>query len=85
MGLFADTSFNSEIVKIDQATLKALLLEMYDRETARQFTAEFRKVLKEGDYEALKKAVIETALTTLVGTVSAATIHSIKALIGIPV
>ena len=36
-GMFADSSFNSELIKIDKGSLEAVIGELYDEETAQSF------------------------------------------------
>jgi hypothetical protein len=53
-GMFADSSFNSEIIKIDENSLVAVLEELYGKETAENFHTGFTEMksqLDDGDID----------------------------------
>jgi hypothetical protein len=83
-GLFADSSFNSEIIKIDHKALKVLIHDMYGKDTANKFDKEFEKVLRGGlKFEGMKKIVVESALQTLAGAITAGALTYIKSIVGL--
>lgn len=50
-GMFADSSFNSEIIKIDENSLVAVLEELYGKETAENFRTGFSEMKSQLDEE----------------------------------
>ncbi|WKZ34965.1 MAG: hypothetical protein QY332_15220 [Anaerolineales bacterium] len=51
-GMFADTSFNSELIKIDRRSLAAVIGELYDAETAQAFQDGFDEMESQGGEDA---------------------------------
>lgn len=72
-GMFADTSFNREIVKIECSSLKSIIGELYDQETAQQFRDGFNSLLGVAESErdnnfkdSMKQFIIATATKVFV-------------------
>jgi hypothetical protein len=63
-GLFADSSFNTELVKIDKNALEAVIEELYGRETAEDFHNGFDEMERqlEGGATDIGKAFSKTIL-----------------------
>ncbi|MBL8102323.1 MAG: hypothetical protein JNM02_07325 [Anaerolineales bacterium] len=83
-GMFADSSFNSEIVKIDHEALGNLIADMYGREVAKEFRSNFTRLLNKEkgiDYDNLKTKFIQKAVETLGGAIPAAGLAYLKTLV----
>lgn len=87
-GMFADTSFNSEIVKIDYSSLESIIREMYGDETANKYHKDFENLLKkekEEDqkitFKELKKEFINSAVKTLGSAATTALITYLQSLV----
>lgn len=73
-GMFADTSFNSEIIKISCGSLVNVIEEFYGKETADEFLGVFESLIHSNDdvnnsqlKEYLHSFVIDTAISVLTG------------------
>jgi hypothetical protein len=69
-GMFADSSFNTELVKMDEKSLGAVIGELYGKETAKNFQSGFDEMKSqlEGDdtntASAFSRAIIDFAVET---------------------
>jgi hypothetical protein len=70
-GMFADSSFNTEIIRIDRDFLETIIEELYGKETAKAFHDGFEELERQAEgtgdsvpfKEAMLKFVIDTAKT----------------------
>jgi hypothetical protein len=77
-GMFADTSFNSEIIKINCGSLVNVIEEFYGKETADDFLDGFRSLMDSNEDVSnsqlkrfLHSFVIDTAISVLTGVAAA--------------
>jgi len=82
-GMFADTSFNTEIVKISCSSLVAVLEELYDEKTALDFLERCKSLLKSDKKEENRKILLDFALDTAKSVLSAMAFGLLKSKLGI--
>lgn len=83
-GMYADSSFNTEIVKIDHSALETIIREMYGDESAKKYRKDFDKVLKQGGkltFRDVKKNFILSAVKTLGSALSTMAVAQLQILI----
>jgi hypothetical protein len=79
IGAFADTSFNTELVKVTIDQLSPVLEGFYGKNLARQFTKDMKKAVNKEEFAEVRKAFVLGAVEVLGGVVPVA----IKAALGI--
>ena len=84
-GMFADTSFNSEIVRIKCGSLVNVIEEIYNKETADEFLEGFR-AMSSDDFTStrVKDVLIDFILGTAKSFLTALAIAQLKLYLGIP-
>lgn len=87
-GMFADTSFNTELVKIDITSLGAVIQDMYGGNVADQYKKAFDALIKEEKkenqeslFKKLKDDFISSAVKTLGSAASTALLVYLKTLL----
>ena len=78
-GMFADTSFNTEIVRIDKHSLESVIEELYGKETSDAFHDGFGEMENQEDgvdagtsiKKALMKFVVDTGISLGLGLLKA--------------
>ncbi|MDP1715753.1 MAG: hypothetical protein Q8L41_13510 [Anaerolineales bacterium] len=83
-GMFADSSFNTEIIKIDHTALEKLIREMYGKKVADQFQKGFSRLLKKEagmDFQSLLKTFVKSAVNSLGSAVGPLAIAQLKLLV----
>ena len=87
-GMFADNSFNSELVKINIDSLEAVIREMYGDTVADQYKEIFEELVKQEDAAAqrlsfrnLKHSFLESAVSSLGSAATAGLLAYLKSLI----
>jgi hypothetical protein len=81
-GMFADTSFNTEIVRIDKNSLETVIGELYGEETAEEFHAGFSEMENEAEGVDLGTSFRDGMIKFVVDTGQALAIGLIKSRLG---
>jgi hypothetical protein len=85
-GMFADTSFNSEIVKIECGSLVSIIRELYDEKTSQDFMEGFKTLNQpndDGEINTFKDLMINFLLDTGKSILSAVLLAELKTRLGI--
>lgn len=83
-GMFADTSFNTEIVRIECAALVSVLAEMYGEQTAADFKDGFANLLQpEARAGAFREAMLKFVLDTARSVFSTIVMAELKTRLGL--
>jgi hypothetical protein len=84
-GMFADTSFNSEIIKIKCGSLVNVIEEFYDKKTAEEFLEGFRALTSdEFDRSRIEEVLFDFILGTAKSFLTTLAIAGLKTRLGIP-
>ena len=82
-GMFADSSFNSEIIKISCGSLRAVISEFYGEESAQDFMKRCKALKKTTDKHEFRKQLVDFALDTAKTFLTGTAIGVFKASIGV--
>ena len=83
-GMFADTSFNSEIIKIKCGSLVNVIEEFYDKKTAEEFLEGFRALSSdEFDSSKTEEVLFDFILGTAKAFLTSAVVAELKSRLGI--
>lgn len=82
-GMFADSSFNSEIIKISCGSLCAVISEFYGEESAQDFMKRCKALKKSSDKSEHRKQLVDFALDTAKTFLTGTAIGVFKTSIGI--
>lgn len=77
-GMFADTSFNSEIIKIGYLSLVAVISEICGEEVGSDFKKKFKSLNKRAELDGIPKMLKDFALDTLKSIGTAVVVSAIK-------
>ena len=81
-GMFADTSFNTEIIRIDKDSLESVIGELYGKETAEAFHAGFSEMEDQAQGVDLGASFREGVIKFVADTAQALAIVLIKSRLG---